>query len=309
MNAKTNATLEDDEDEVEVAAAHEEIANEVVAAADMAKEDRPRVIEKIVEKIIEKPMRRRLPDTRRSITHHFNVAGHEGYLTVGMYETGGPGELFITMSKEGSTIGGLMDSLGTAISVALQYGVPIESLVSKFAYQRFEPQGITTNRDIPFAKSLVDYIFQWMGMQFIEGYREANLPNRTSTSTLPSNQEPMKRTTPVKEDTRWSEQTQEVTAVTPRNSTTTDFGGITPKTKPEKAKTDAMIVQERYDRVSVQSSEGNVQVEEMTMQSSLSQSNAKMQGDAPACPSCGAITVRNGTCYKCMNCGDSLGCS
>ncbi len=309
LNAKTNATLEDDEDEVEVAAAHEEIANEVVAAADMAKEDRPRVIEKIVEKIIEKPMRRRLPDTRRSITHHFNVAGHEGYLTVGMYETGGPGELFITMSKEGSTIGGLMDSLGTAISVALQYGVPIESLVSKFAYQRFEPQGITTNRDIPFAKSLVDYIFQWMGMQFIEGYREANLPNRTSTSTLPSNQEPMKRTTPVKEDTRWSEQTQEVTAVTPRNSTTTDFGGITPKTKPEKAKTDAMIVQERYDRVSVQSSEGNVQVEEMTMQSSLSQSNAKMQGDAPACPSCGAITVRNGTCYKCMNCGDSLGCS
>ena len=215
--------IDDEEDEVEIAAAHDEIANEVVAAADMAKEDQPRVIEKIVEKIIEKPMRRRLPDTRRSITHHFNVAGHEGYLTVGMYETGGPGELFITMSKEGSTIGGLMDSLGTAISVALQYGVPIESLVSKFAYQRFEPQGITTNRDIPFAKSLVDYIFQWMGMQFIEGYKEANLPNRAATSTLPNQEQvrPTTQTTTVKEDTRWSGQEPSDTTTTPRDSVTT----------------------------------------------------------------------------------------
>jgi ribonucleoside-diphosphate reductase alpha chain len=226
-----------------------------------------------------------------------------------MYETGGPGELFITMSKEGSTIGGLMDSLGTAISVALQYGVPIESLVSKFAYQRFEPQGITTNRDIPFAKSLVDYIFQWMGMQFIEGYKEANLPNRAATSTLPNHTEPMKRTTPVKEDKRWSGLSQEDTATTHRDSVSTDLGGITPKVSTGKAKTDAVVVQERYDRLSIQTSESSVQVEEITMQSSLSQSNAKMQGDAPACPSCGAITVRNGTCYKCMNCGDSLGCS
>jgi ribonucleoside-diphosphate reductase alpha chain len=309
LNAKVDVILDDDEDEVEVAAAYEEIANEVIAAADMAKEDQPKVIEKIVERIIEKPMRRRLPDTRRSITHHFNVAGHEGYLTVGMYETGGPGELFITMSKEGSTIGGLMDSLGTAISVALQYGVPIESLVSKFAYQRFEPQGITTNRDIPFAKSLVDYIFQWMGMQFIEGYKEANLPNRAATSTLPNHPEPMKRTTPVKEDKRWSGLPQEDTNITRRDSVSTDLGGITPKVSIGKAKTDAVVVQERYDRLSIQTSESSVQVEEITAQSSLSQSNAKMQGDAPACPSCGAITVRNGTCYKCMNCGDSLGCS
>ena len=95
----------------------------------------PQYVERIVERIIERPMRRRLPDTRHSITHHFNVAGHEGYLTVGMYGDHTPGELFITMSKEGSTVGGLMDSLGTAISVALQYGVPIESLVNKFAHQ------------------------------------------------------------------------------------------------------------------------------------------------------------------------------
>ncbi len=128
--------------------------------------------------------RRRLPDTRRSITHKFNVAGHEGYLTVGLFEDGMPGELFITMSKEGSTIGGLMDSLGTATSVALQYGVPIESMVTKFSHQRFEPAGITENSEIPFAKSLVDYIFRWMGMQFVPGYREAHAPKRPDGGVL-----------------------------------------------------------------------------------------------------------------------------
>ena len=114
-------------------------------------------------------MRRRLADTRRSLTHKFNVAGHEGYLTVGLYDDGQPGELFITMSKEGSTIGGVMDSLGTATSVALQYGVPISSLVSKFSHQRFEPAGMTENADIPFAKSLVDYIFRWLQLRFLTG--------------------------------------------------------------------------------------------------------------------------------------------
>ena len=142
----------------------------------------PVTIERIVERIVERPLRRRLPDTRASITHRFNVAGHEGYLTVGLYQSGSPGELFITMSKEGSTIGGLMDCLGTAISVALQYGVPIESLVKKFEHQRFEPMGMTTSADIPFAKSLVDYIFRWLGMEFIPGYREANAPKRTRSA-------------------------------------------------------------------------------------------------------------------------------
>ncbi|MEY2796168.1 MAG: Vitamin B12-dependent ribonucleotide reductase, partial [Planctomycetota bacterium] len=140
------------------------------------------VVERVVERIIERPMRRRLADTRDSVTHKFNVAGHEGYLIVGLYDDGRPGELFITMAKEGSTIGGLMDSLGTAISVALQYGVPVESLVTKFAHQRFEPMGMTTNADIPFAKSLVDYIFRWLGMQFIAGYRELNAPRRPGSS-------------------------------------------------------------------------------------------------------------------------------
>ncbi len=157
-------------------------------------------------------MRRRLPDTRESVTHKFNVAGHEGYLIVGLYEDGSPGELFITMAKEGSTIGGLMDSLGTAISVALQYGVPVESLVNKFAHQRFEPMGMTANSDIPFAKSLVDYIFRWLGMQFIDGYRERNAPvraARAAAETAPTDS----RTT--QEDRAWNQSRTDRTLASP----------------------------------------------------------------------------------------------
>ena len=120
-----------------------------------------------------RPRRERLPDTRESRTHKFNVAGHEGYITVGLYPDGRAGELFITMAKEGSTVGGLMDCFGTAISMSLQYGVPLEVLVNKFSYTRFEPMGHTTNPDIRIAKSVVDYIFRWLGMTFIPGYREA----------------------------------------------------------------------------------------------------------------------------------------
>ena len=311
LNAKSDAAIDDEEDATEIAAAHEEITTEVISAADMATKEQPQVIERIVEKIIERPMRKRLPDTRSSITHHFNVAGHEGYLTVGMYDTGGPGELFITMSKEGSTIGGLMDSLGTAISVALQYGVPIESLVSKFAYQRFEPQGITTNRDIPFAKSLVDYIFQWMGMQFIEGYREANLPNRGGGVNTNTSPETTKIPTTVKEDKRW---TKEPTTTTPRPSATTSLGGITPMVDTGTAKIDSsapMMVQRQVAIQATRVSTDGLETEEIMVQASstLSQAMASIQGDAPACSNCGEITVRSGTCYKCQNCGESQGCS
>ena len=125
-----------------------------------------------------KPVRRRMTDTRISITHKFDIAGHEGYLTVGLFEDKQPGELFITMAKEGSTIGGLMDTIGTLVSLALQYGVPIEAMVKKFAHSRFEPSGFTRNPDIQIAKSIPDYIFRWMGNQFITGYREANNPGK-----------------------------------------------------------------------------------------------------------------------------------
>ena len=120
------------------------------------------------------PRRERLPDTRQSITHKFNVAGHEGYITVGLYDDGRPGELFITMAKEGSTIGGLMDCFGTAVSMSLQYGVPLEVYVNKFSHTRFEPMGHTKNPDIRIAKSIVDYIFRWLGITFLPGYKEAN---------------------------------------------------------------------------------------------------------------------------------------
>lgn len=304
LNAKLDVSLDDEEDSLELASAQEEIITEVVAAADMAASDQPQVIERIVEKIIERPMRKRLPDTRDSITHHFNVAGHEGYLTVGKYLNGKPGELFITMSKEGSTIGGLMDSLGTAISVALQYGVPIESLVSKFAYQRFEPQGITTNRDIPFAKSLVDYIFQWMGMQFIEGYREANIPKRVGAST--STQE-TKKPTAVKEDTRWS---SDPTSTTVQPSTAIPTGGITPTENVVKVKTEQITMQRQVKIQATSVSNDGLESSQIELEaSSLDTAMSSMQGDAPACTVCGTITVRNGTCYKCMNCGTSLGCS
>ena len=112
--------------------------------------------------------RRKLPDERKSITHKFDIAGHEGYITVGMYEDGTPGEIFVTMSKQGSTISGLMDSFATAISFALQYGVPLQFLVDKFAHMRFEPSGFTKNPQIPYAKSIVDYLFRWMASKFLD---------------------------------------------------------------------------------------------------------------------------------------------
>ena len=116
-------------------------------------------------------------DTRVSITHKFDIAGHEGYLTVGLFDDNkSPGELFITMAKEGSTIGGLMDTIGTLVSLSLQYGVPIEALVKKFSHVHYEPSGFTKNPDIRIAKSITDYIFRWMGIQFIPGYREASNP-------------------------------------------------------------------------------------------------------------------------------------
>src|SRR6476620_1262720 len=130
---------------------------------------------------LNQPIRHRMPDTRMSLTHRFEIAGHEGYITVGLYEDGQPGELFITMSKEGSTIGGLMDTVGTLTSIALQYGVPLESLVKKFAYQRFEPSGFTKNPDIRNATSITDYVFRWLGCQFIKGYKEATSPNRAQS--------------------------------------------------------------------------------------------------------------------------------
>src|SRR3990172_4085893 len=121
------------------------------------------------------PHRHRLPAERAALTHKFDIAGHEGYITVGLYPDGQPGEIFLKMAKEGSTVSGLMDTLATTISVALQYGVPLRDLVNKFAHVRFEPSGFTGNSEIPIAKSIVDYVFRWLGSRFLSDDDKANL--------------------------------------------------------------------------------------------------------------------------------------
>ncbi len=126
--------------------------------------------------IVTEPYRRKLPDTRESLTHKFSIGGTEGYLTIGKFDDGDPGEVFIQMAKAGSTVNGLMDTIGTLLSLCLQYGVPLETLVRKFSHVRFEPEGMTKNRDIPFAKSVVDYVARYLGMECIEGYREQMSP-------------------------------------------------------------------------------------------------------------------------------------
>ena len=198
--------------------------------------------EKKEEKKKAHPARRRLPDERQSITHKFSIAGHEGYITVGMFEDGMPGEVFITMSKEGSTISGLMDSFATSISIALQYGVPLKVLVDKFSHARYEPSGFTNNPEVPIAKSISDYIFRWLGLKF--------LPKEDAPST----------------------------------------GGTVPTmTQPK------------------------VRLQDPSRSSSSVERNEKVvfqtQSDAPPCHECGSIMIRSGSCYKCLQCGATSGCS
>ena len=256
------------------------------------------------------PFRRRLPDTRQSITHKFSVTGHEGYLTVGLYEDGQPGELFITMAKEGSTVGGLMDVIGTCTSMALQYGVPLITLVDKFRHARFEPSGMTSNRDIPFAKSLIDYIFCWMGCQFIPGYAEKNTPNRGANSGAAEN----KNTTTAK---KLVEKTKDLAQKIAEAKVLTREGKKTSSAE-QTAKKATAEPRNRFGELAsrigalvgagVIDESGGMQAEAKMMEQFNSQF-AHFPTDAPACDICGSITVRNGTCYKCFNCGNSMGCS
>jgi len=191
-----------------------------------------------------RPLRQKLPDERKSITHKFDIAGHEGYITAGMYDDGQPGEIFITMSKEGSTISGLMDSFATAISLALQYGVPLRVLVDKFSHMRFEPSGFTRNPDIPMAKSIMDYLFRWLASKFLDG----------------------------------------------------------------RAQTEVGIISRESNTVSAAEPAANGSAANEPAES-FSGAASHYQQDAPSCPDCGAIMIRSGACYKCMNCGSVSGCS
>ncbi len=187
-----------------------------------------------------RPYRRRLPEERQSLTHKFKVGGHEGYITVGMYEDGQPGEIFVTMAKEGSTISGLMDSFATAISLALQHGVPLRLLVDKFSHTRFEPSGWSGNAEIGYAKSIMDYLFRWMGLKFLD-----------HTPPAPKGVE--------------------------------DVHG------------------ERGELQEGLETAGQIPL--------ITSTNVSGAIDAPACHNCGSIMVPNGSCYKCVNCGETSGCS
>jgi len=222
-----------------------------------------------LQKQIDQPLRRRLPETRSAVTHKFDIAGHEGYLTIGLFEDGHPGEMFITMAKEGSTIGGLMDSVAALTSISLQYGVPLDALVRKFTHQRFEPSGFTKNPQIRRASSIIDYVFRWMGIQFIPGYLEKTTGD-TSQRELDI---PGLRQAEAK---RFNKPVVELPV---------SGGG---------------------DGESVESAAAHSHSHDG---SAISQSVAHFMEDAPTCPTCGNVTVRNGACFKCLNCGESLGCS
>ena len=273
--------------------------------------------DKAAAKQLAAPRRERLPDTRKSITHKFSVAGHEGYLTVGLYDDGRPGELFITMAKEGSTIGGLMDCFGTAVSMSWQYGVPLEVYVNKFAHTRFEPMGHTKNPDIRIAKSIVDYIFRWLGITFLPGYREANRglfteePAAGAAKSLPIAEEPVSELKPAAKKVGGQARAQggERGDVSPpmtasgvkRQAANGHYGGNgNGASKPSIVEANASLLQRAGVALRLDSGKAI---------SNRDEQFATFQLDAPSCDNCGAITVRNGNCYLCHNCGNSMGCS
>ncbi len=252
------------------------------AQSDAALQNRLRQLETEAARLREqvgKPLRRRLPDTRTAITHKFDIAGHEGYLTVGLFENGQPGELFITMAKEGSTIGGLMDGIGTLTSLALQYGVPLDALARKFAHVRFEPSGFTRNPDIRNAASITDYVFRWLALQFVPGYREANCPDRNQPElAIPGLQDEVKK---------------KLNHPVPELALAEDNDALeAPVGNPGNGRNHAPHPAAPLEPIRT-----------------LNESLAHFQQDAPTCPNCGHVAVRNGACYKCFNCGESLGCS
>jgi ribonucleoside-diphosphate reductase alpha chain len=208
-------------------------------------------------------VRHKLEEERMSITHKFNVGGHEGYITVGLYPSGDPGEIFITMAKEGSTVSGLMDSFSCAISLALQHGVPLKMLCEKFAHTRFEPSGWTNNADIGFAKSIMDYIFRWLQLRFLTGQQQLLFDNLRPRLAVASGQLPEVGDAPT-----------------------------TGVSLPREA-------ERRGDRPT-----GTGPVHAADALASIVD-----LGDAPSCHVCGSIMVRNGSCYKCMSCGSTSGCS
>ncbi|MGE0607006.1 MAG: vitamin B12-dependent ribonucleotide reductase [Pirellulales bacterium] len=282
--------------------------------------------DKAAGKQVAVPRRERLPDTRRSITHKFNVAGHEGYITVGLYDDGRPGELFITMAKEGSTVGGLMDCFGTAVSMSWQYGVPLEVYVNKFSHTRFEPMGFTKNPDIRIAKSIVDYIFRWLGNTFLPGFKEANQgvsPDEAKAGSDGEDAETVSKPVAKMADGRTAGNgpskpaVAQPTPATPtgvKNGTAKPVAATLSVATPAAAKPASNGNGHSHGGTAATPVNVNLLQRAGVMLAANSAGGrdeqfAQFQLDAPACDNCGAITVRNGNCYLCHNCGNSMGCS
>ena len=233
---------------------------------------------------VRNPVRERLPDERQAITHKFSIQGHEGYLTVGLYEDGRPGEIFVVMAKQGSTISGLMDAFATATSIAMQYGVPLATLCDKFAHTRFEPQGFTRNKEIPIAKSITDYIFRWLALKF--------LPREMRTPTPAEIQAEDAANAPVRPADKGLDSLETVEVA---------------KAAPDGEDDDSDCV---ADSTPMQGVEGLRRAAgALYSREAQEREISRYQADAPPCPVCGAITMRSGACYKCANCGATTGCS
>jgi ribonucleoside-diphosphate reductase alpha chain len=248
-------------------------------------------------------IRHRLQEERASITHKFNIAGHEGYITVGLYANGQPGEIFIRMAKEGSTVSGLMDAFATSVSLALQHGVPLKVLCEKFAHTRFEPSGWTGNEQIGYAKSLMDYIFRWLNLRFLSGEqltlfaglapRVPQLPE--SPSILPDTDAEDAATAQQNLARLAAAVAERLNQVASNHTTPGGGGGIAPEIHGVASTGNPTEIPHMQDRGLYHAADAMREMYEM--------------GDAPSCPTCGAIMVRNGSCYRCMSCGSTSGCS
>lgn len=253
--------------------------------------------------VVYKPVRKRLPDERPSLTHKFSIAGHEGYLTIGLYpESEQPGEIFITMAKQGSTLAGMMDAFATSVSIALQYGVPLKDLCSKFSHMRFEPSGFTGNDQIPIAKSIMDYIFRYLAIKFLEADAAEVEDPETAEAPGDASVNPNEAADATGNGAPGASDGQQTDA--PASGPAAANGTTSPE--------GSSPMQETVGAPTETSSEGLVgQTVEAFMEQSESDARAPSfdnQEDAPPCANCGAITVRSGACYQCKNCGASTGC-
>ena len=270
------------------------------------------------------PHRRRLPSERTAVTHKFDIAGHEGYITVGLYPDGQPGEIFLKMAKEGSTVSGLMDAFATTVSVSLQYGVPLRDLVNKFAHVRFEPSGFTGNQEIPIAKSLVDYIFRWLGSRFLspeekvtlglqpaaEGGEPPAVRLRCRCRRLPGLLPGRGRRFGARSRGRPGAGPGRRTRDSPRATAVAD-GPAPVHEELAVIATNGHALDAAANGGSAKPANGNGGggTSTITLNLGATKVSFQTQADAPGCSDCGSIMVRNGSCYKCLNCGSTSGCS